>query len=161
MGSSSNSVWVGVVGAALVIAACIAPAGAAPGTVVATVGPMSILQDELDRRAAEMEQAPPAEAGASAPAQKRIQVKIEAPSVTSEINVIGCTGEEARERVDKFLDTAVLASIPRVRVVHGHGKGVLRRTLAEMFATHPHVQRHYPAEQREGGTGATIVELRV
>jgi DNA mismatch repair protein MutS2 len=77
-----------------------------------------------------------------------------------EINVIGATAEEARDRVDKFLDTAVLAATPRVRVVHGHGMGVLRKSLWQMFATHPHVERYYQAEQREGGAGATIVELK-
>jgi DNA mismatch repair protein MutS2 len=79
----------------------------------------------------------------------------------SEINVIGATAEGARDRVDKFLDTAVLAALPKVRVVHGHGMGILRKALWEMFATHPHVEKYYAAEQREGGTGATIVELRI
>ena len=85
---------------------------------------------------------------------------VEAASL-QEINVIGATAEEARERVDKFLDTAVVAGQPRIRVVHGHGMGVLRRTLWAMFATHPHVEKYYQAEQREGGAGATIVELKV
>jgi DNA mismatch repair protein MutS2 len=79
----------------------------------------------------------------------------------TEINVIGATAEEATERVDKFLDTAVLAATPRVRVVHGHGMGVLRRALWEMFASHPHVEKFYSAEQREGGAGATVVELKI
>ncbi len=78
-----------------------------------------------------------------------------------EINVIGATADEARERVDKFLDTAVLTATPRVRVVHGHGMGVLRKALWEMFASHQHVEKYYAAEQREGGTGATVVELRI
>jgi DNA mismatch repair protein MutS2 len=47
-----------------------------------------------------------------------------------------------------------------VRIVHGHGMGVLKRMVAEMLATHPHVARFYPAPQQEGGAGATIVELR-
>ena len=75
--------------------------------------------------------------------------------------MIGCTAEEACERVDKFLDSAVVGSLSRVRVVHGHGKGILRKALGEMFGAHPQVERFYPAEQKEGGTGATIVELRV
>jgi DNA mismatch repair protein MutS2 len=79
----------------------------------------------------------------------------------TEINVIGATAEEARDRVDKFLDTAVLAGAGRVRVIHGHGMGVLRKTLWQMFASHPHVARYYQAEQQEGGAGATIVELRL
>ena len=83
----------------------------------------------------------------------------EEPSV--EINVIGTTAEEACERVDKFLDQAFLDGRFRLRVVHGHGKGILRKALHEMFATHPHVEKFYPAAPREGGTGATIVELKI
>lgn len=78
-----------------------------------------------------------------------------------EINVIGCTAEEAREQVDKFLDQAYVAGRFRLRVVHGHGKGILKKTLHEMFATHPHVDKFYPAPQNEGGAGATIVELKM
>ena len=96
-------------------------------------------------------------------ASENVTVHLEARTDVSpsEINVIGSTAEEARERVDKFLDSAVLAAIPKVRVVHGHGMGVLRRTLHEFFGGHHHVERFYPAPQQEGGTGATIVELRV
>ena len=79
----------------------------------------------------------------------------------TEINVIGETAEDARSRVDKFLDNAFLAQVARVRIVHGSGKGVLRHALAEMFSTHPHVEKFFPAPQNEGGAGATIVELKV
>jgi len=81
--------------------------------------------------------------------------------VPAEINVIGCTAEEARERVDKFLDQAFLDGRFRLRVVHGFGKGILRKTLHEMFSSHPHVEKFYPAPPREGGAGATIVELKI
>jgi len=76
------------------------------------------------------------------------------------INVIGQHAEEARDLVDEFLDRAVMATASRVRIVHGHGMGILRKTIQEMLAGHPHVARFYPAPQQEGGTGATIVELR-
>lgn len=84
-----------------------------------------------------------------------------APDAPAEINVIGTTAEEARERVDKFLDEAYLARRFRLRVVHGHGKGILRKSLHEMLAAHPHVEKFYAAPRNEGGTGATIVELRL
>jgi len=84
-----------------------------------------------------------------------------ATETAAEINVIGTTAEEARERVDKFLDQAFLDGRFRLRVVHGHGKGILRKSLHEMFASHPHVEKYYPAPPREGGTGATIVELKM
>jgi DNA mismatch repair protein MutS2 len=80
--------------------------------------------------------------------------------VAEEFNVIGNTAEEARERVDKFLDQAFLGGRSRVRIIHGHGKGILRKTLHEMFAHHPQVEKFYLAPPPEGGSGATIVELR-
>jgi DNA mismatch repair protein MutS2 len=77
-----------------------------------------------------------------------------------ELNVIGQRAEEAIEHVDKFIDSAALASINRVRIIHGHGMGILKRAVAEFLASNPHVSRHYAATQAEGGAGATIVELR-
>ncbi len=77
-----------------------------------------------------------------------------------EINVIGQRVEEALEQVDKFLDSAALASVDRVRVIHGHGMGVLKRAVNEYLGTNPHVSRFYPATPSEGGAGATVVELR-
>lgn len=84
----------------------------------------------------------------------------DADEAPAEINVIGATAEEAREQVDKFLDQAFLAGRVRLRVIHGHGKGILRKSLHEMFSGHPHVEKFYAAPPNEGGTGATIVELR-
>lgn len=81
----------------------------------------------------------------------------EAPA---ELNVIGDTADLARERVDKFLDEAYMAARFRLRVIHGFGKGILRKTLHEMFASHPHVEKFYLAPPHEGGAGATIVELK-
>jgi DNA mismatch repair protein MutS2 len=77
-----------------------------------------------------------------------------------EINVIGKRAEEAREEVDKFLDSASMASVDRLRIVHGHGMGILRRVIGELLATNPHVEKYYPATPAEGGTGATVVELK-
>jgi DNA mismatch repair protein MutS2 len=79
----------------------------------------------------------------------------------AELNVIGRRVEEALPELDKFLDNAALADTLRVRVVHGHGMGVLKRAIAEMLATHPHVAKFYAATPQEGGAGATIVELRL
>ena len=82
-----------------------------------------------------------------------------APAV--EINVIGTTAEEACEQVDKFLDRAFLNGRFRVRVIHGFGKGILRKALHDLFAGHPHVEKYYAAPQHEGAGGATIVELKL
>ena len=77
-----------------------------------------------------------------------------------EINVIGCTVEEATRRVDKFLDVAALAGKPRVRVIHGHGTGALRRGLAEFLSAHPLVEKIYAEEADRGGNAITVVELK-
>jgi DNA mismatch repair protein MutS2 len=99
------------------------------------------------------------QAPASAPGPRTTVAR--GQEVPEEFNVIGSTAEEARERVDKFLDQAYLSGRFRLRIVHGHGKGILRKTLHEMFASHPHVEKFYPAPPHEGGAGATIVELKV
>jgi DNA mismatch repair protein MutS2 len=77
-----------------------------------------------------------------------------------EINLIGQRAEEACERVDKFLDTAALGQAELVRIVHGHGMGILRKAIADLLARNPHVAKFYAARPEEGGTGATIVELK-
>ncbi len=80
--------------------------------------------------------------------------------LVQEINVIGEHAEEAIDRVERFLDDAVMATAARVRIVHGHGMGVLKRAVQELLKKNPHVEKYYPASQYEGGTGATIVELK-
>ena len=78
----------------------------------------------------------------------------------SELNVIGQTTDEAVDAVDKFLDEASLASLSQVRIVHGHGTGALRRAIGDLLRDHPHVARFAAAPPDQGGTGATLVELR-
>ncbi len=80
--------------------------------------------------------------------------------VHQEVNVIGQRAEEARDNVDQFLDRAVMATASRVRIVHGHGMGILRKVIWDLLAKHPHVEKYYQAPQQEGGAGATIVELK-
>jgi DNA mismatch repair protein MutS2 len=77
-----------------------------------------------------------------------------------EINFIGARVEEALERLDKFLDDAYLAGHTEVRIVHGHGTGRLRAAVRRMLADHPHVESFAAAEERSGGTGATVAVLR-
>jgi DNA mismatch repair protein MutS2 len=83
----------------------------------------------------------------------------EEPSA-DEINVIGCTVEEASRRVDKFLDAAALAGKPTIRIIHGHGTGALRRGLAEFLSAHPLVEGIHAEAEDRGGTAVTVVELK-
>jgi DNA mismatch repair protein MutS2 len=84
----------------------------------------------------------------------------ETDSVPLEINVIGRTAEEAHDEVARYLDRAFLAGLPHVRIVHGTGMGVLRRTLREYLKGHPNVANVTEPEHNQGGQGATEVELR-
>jgi DNA mismatch repair protein MutS2 len=84
----------------------------------------------------------------------------EQPAVSSELNVIGKTVNEATEMADKFLDAAYMDNYDRVRIIHGIGMGALKRAIADLLSSHPHVDKFYPAIPGEGGNGATIVELK-
>jgi len=81
-------------------------------------------------------------------------------AATDEINVIGSTVEEATDRVDKFLDQAALANLERVRIIHGHGTGALRKGLARFLSSHPLAGVVRAETEDRGGKAITIVELR-
>jgi DNA mismatch repair protein MutS2 len=85
----------------------------------------------------------------------------EGQNAASEINVIGFNVDDATRAVEKFVDHAFLAGLPRVRVVHGSGMGILRKALRQALQQHPHVESVAEPPQNEGGGGATVVELRV
>lgn len=148
-----------------------------PGVVTAILGSHQMevevgrLRMKVPREGARVIERPPRSAGAEksnresateGPAKPHVELaplKLVVPAA-HETNVIGATAEEAREQVDKFLDSAFLAGHSKVRVIHGFGKGVLRKTLHEMLASHLHVAAFYPAPKPEGGDGATIIELK-
>jgi DNA mismatch repair protein MutS2 len=90
-----------------------------------------------------------------------VQLESEGTNMPMEINVIGQTVDVASREVEKFVDRAFLAGLPRVRVVHGSGMGILRKALRQMLQQHPHVASVTEAPQNEGGGGATLVELSV
>jgi len=99
-------------------------------------------------------------AGAGRSAGVTVHAQPSDEPVGDEINVIGCTVEEATNRVDKFIDEAALAGKPSVRIIHGHGMGALRRGLAKFLTEHPLVESiHHEAADR-GGEAITIAELR-
>ena len=90
-----------------------------------------------------------------------LQSETNAFNTPSEINVIGRTVDEATSEVEKFVDRAFLAGMPRVRIVHGSGMGILRKALRQYLKKHPHVESVIEPPSNEGGGGATVVELRV
>ena len=100
---------------------------------------------------------------AAARKQKGVHVSVTSANTDDmrmEINLIGRTVDEATEELEKYLDRAFLAGLPRVRIIHGHGAGILRRGVRDFLKSHPHVATIAEAPQNEGGQGATLVELR-
>jgi DNA mismatch repair protein MutS2 len=90
-----------------------------------------------------------------------VALENENENVPSEINVIGHNVDDATREVEKFVDRAFLAGLPRVRIVHGSGMGILRKALRQFLQQHPHVESVAEPPQHEGGGGATVAELRV
>jgi DNA mismatch repair protein MutS2 len=98
-----------------------------------------------------------------APVAARVSVHVELQpreSPPSDLNVIGCTVDEAISRVERFLDEALLTDQRVVRLIHGYGTGQLKRALTGFLQQHPLVARFATAPPEQGGGGVTVVELK-
>jgi DNA mismatch repair protein MutS2 len=78
----------------------------------------------------------------------------------ADLNVIGCTVDEAIARAERFLDESLLTDQRIVRLIHGYGTGQLKRALAGFLQQHPLVARFASAPPEQGGGGVTVVELK-
>jgi len=99
----------------------------------------------------------------TAPTTSRVSVSVDLQpraGSLSELNVIGCTVDEALARLEKFLDESTVTDQQVLRIIHGHGTGQLRRGIAGFLKEHPLVARFEPAPADQGGNGATVVELK-
>jgi DNA mismatch repair protein MutS2 len=127
------------------------------------VGPMKMRVARDDIAEVTSARPPMAVSPLEAARSRGVTVSIAHPedSVRPELNVIGRTVEEATGEVEQYLDRAFLAGLPRVRIVHGMGMGILRKALRALMEQHPHVALVAEAGPSEGGAGATVVDLRV
>jgi DNA mismatch repair protein MutS2 len=126
---------------------------------------MRVKRDELSDPKSPIADSRPGKADplAAARQQKGVHVSVisaNTDDMRMEINLIGKTVDEATDELEKYLDRAFMAGLPKVRVIHGHGAGILRRGVREFLKGHPHVAGIAEAPQNEGGQGATLVELR-
>jgi DNA mismatch repair protein MutS2 len=124
---------------------------------------MRVKRDECSAPSAGSEQEKRPDPLAAARKQKGVHVTVTSANsddLRMEINLIGRTVDEATGELEQYLDRAFLAGLERVRIIHGHGAGVLRRGVREFLKGHPHVAGIEEAPQNEGGQGATLVELR-
>jgi DNA mismatch repair protein MutS2 len=78
----------------------------------------------------------------------------------ADLNVIGCTVDEALARAERFLDESLLGDQRTVRVIHGYGTGQLKRAIASFLGQHPLVASFSSAPPGQGGGGVTVVELK-
>ena len=99
--------------------------------------------------------------GAAAAARVSVSVQLRPrEGGPSDLNVIGCTVDEAIARAERFLDESLLGDQRIVRVIHGYGTGQLKRALAGFLQQHPLVARFAIAPPEQGGGGVTVVELK-
>ena len=99
--------------------------------------------------------------GGPAKATVRVNIDLQPRSGSlSELNVIGCTVDEALTRAGRFLDETMFTDQRSVRVVHGYGTGQLRRAIAGFLKHHPLVASFEEAPPGQGGGGVTVVELK-
>jgi DNA mismatch repair protein MutS2 len=101
-------------------------------------------------------EAPPPE-----PAKVRVNIDLQPRKGSlTDLNVIGCSVDEAISRAEKFLDESTVTDQRTVRLIHGYGTGQLRRALAEFLKSHPLVAKFEQAPPEQGGGGVTVVELK-
>lgn len=81
-------------------------------------------------------------------------------SISTEINLLGKTVDEALSALDKYLDDAYLAHLPSVRIVHGKGTGALRKAVQDYLRRCKYVKSYRLGEYGEGDAGVTIAEFK-
>lgn len=101
--------------------------------------------------------------GGRATPRARVNISVQLQprdTVAVELNLIGCTVDEAITRAERFLDDAMLAEQRTLRIIHGYGTGQLRRAIAGLLQKHALVSTFGPAPDGQGGGGVTVIELK-
>ena len=91
---------------------------------------------------------------------KNSNLRLDTEDLSAELNLIGHTTADAEYEIDRFLDEAYLAALPRIRIIHGFGTGALKNFVHHFLKGHPHVAKYSFAPPDQGGQGATIAELK-
>jgi len=100
---------------------------------------------------------------AASVAASNVTVRVELKprqGAAADLNVVGCTVDEAITRAERFLDESLLTDQRTVRLIHGYGTGQLKRALAGFLQQHPLVAKFGAAPPEQGGGGVTVVELK-
>jgi DNA mismatch repair protein MutS2 len=126
-----------------------------------TMGGEALVQVGALRVALPMEELTPTDeaAGERGPRSGVHLQTSKAAIISSELDLRGMTVEEAVNMVDKYLDDALLAGLPRCRLIHGKGTGALRSAIRSQLEAHPQVKALRLGGPGEGGDGVTVAEL--
>ncbi len=133
----------------------------------------TVLQDQGDRlriqtgrmeitaRRSEVSRHKPASEASGRTSSNPVKVQVDRPRVPlSELDVRGYRAREAIDAVDRYIDQTALDDLGEIRILHGKGTGALSSAIHEFLQYHPLVKSSHFAEQREGGTGVTIVQMK-
>jgi DNA mismatch repair protein MutS2 len=125
---------------------------------------IDMMGKRLRARTADLRLISRAAGGVVAPPAPRVSVHVQlqprGDEMPTDLNVIGCTVEEALARTERFLDETLLGEQRTVRVIHGYGTGQLRRAIADFLRNHPLVSSYEQAAPERGGGGVTVVALK-
>ncbi|MCY3714416.1 MAG: Smr/MutS family protein [Gemmatimonadetes bacterium] len=141
---------------------------------VASLGQVgSVIQDQGDRlrirtgrmeitaRRSEVRLHKPGAAPSRGKPAARVEVRTDRPrAALTELDVRGFRAGEAIDAVDRYIDQTALDDLNEIRILHGKGTGALSSAIQEFLQNHPLVKSSHFAEQRDGGTGVTVVEMK-
>ncbi len=117
---------------------------------IANLQPVEFVENEKPNRAEKLHKQ-----------AKESNLRLDTDDAAAELNLIGRTTADAEYEIDRFLDEAYLASLPRVRIIHGFGTGALKNFVHHFLKDHELVEKFAFAPPDQGGNGATIAELKL
>ena len=116
---------------------------------------------EITARRSEVRLHKPGPAPSRGKSAGRVEVRMDRPrAALTELDVRGFRAREAVDAVDRYIDQTALDDLNEIRILHGKGTGALSSAIQEFLQQHPLVKSSHFAEQRDGGTGVTIVEMK-
>ena len=95
----------------------------------------------------------------SAPKKEQKKIELKKPEISYELDLRGYRYEEAMYEVEQYLDKACASGMPYVKIIHGHGTGVLKKAIRDYLGNSPYVAKFRAGESPEGGDGVSVVDL--
>ena len=96
------------------------------------------------------------------PTQNSVKISVEskASDIPSELHLLGLRVDEAINMLDSYINSALLANLSTIRIVHGKGTGALKKAVHEYLKNHSHIKSYRIGNFGEGDLGVTIAELK-